>query len=160
MFRARLCGERISKGSNSSSYERCIDEHQRNTNKIRAGAAKTLWASSYIHLRQNSPEGNLAKCSKKSQGTAPRLHLLQRHLPLWEGRHARKRFSRGTSTGATMTVRRVTNVTCPIHPSGCLAHSTTWFRHLDRPTQRAAAGFTAEGVEPWMVESRVAFWNS
>jgi hypothetical protein len=81
MFLARLRGERIPKGSDSSSYERCIDGHQRNTNKIRAGAEKTLRAGSYIHWRQKSLEGDLAKCPKKSQGTAPRLHLLQRHLP-------------------------------------------------------------------------------
>src|SRR5580704_3040517 len=86
---------------------------------------------------------------------APRLHLLQRHLPLWQGCHARKRFSHGTSTGATMTMRRVTNVTCPIRPAGCLAHFTTWSRHLDRPTQRAAAAFAAECVDPWIVACRI-----
>jgi hypothetical protein len=61
---------------------RCIDGHQRNTNKIRAGAEKTICASRYIHWQQKSPEGDLAKCRKKSEGTPRQLHLQQRHLPL------------------------------------------------------------------------------
>jgi hypothetical protein len=52
MFQARLRGERIPTSSDGSSYERCIDGHQRNTNKIGAGADKTLWVSSYIYWQQ------------------------------------------------------------------------------------------------------------
>jgi hypothetical protein len=159
MFQVNLRGERAPPGSDSSSCERCIDVHQRNKDKIGAGEEKTLWTSRYIHWQQKSPEGSFIKCRKKSEVTAPQLYLLHRYLRLLLGRHRRKPFLRGAHTGATMIMRRVTIVTCPIRPSGGLALSTTWFRHLDRPIQRAVAAIAAEGVEPWMVESRVAFLN-